>query len=93
MDGKRYNQLVDKLFTNLNSMKEDLEVVIARPYFDGNRLDAMKVNISKNINQINYFKIGLSKSCKFYNGLEDLHMEYSNFKKELNSNYNKIEEA
>jgi len=91
MDWKKYGQIVTELSRDLDSLKESLEVVVSRPYVDKSNLDDLDVNISRRINYINKFKVGLSDNCQFYCGLDELSKEYSSFRNELNSY--KFEEA
>ena len=42
MDKFKYEKVVNKLFSDLDSLKESLEVVLSRQYLDENMLDDLK---------------------------------------------------
>ena len=77
MDKFKYEKIVNKLFIDLDSLKESLEVVLSRQYLDENILDDLSVNVSNKISYINEFKVGLSTDCKFYSGFQEISKELS----------------
>ena len=52
MDKFKYEKIVNKLFSDLDSLKESLEVVLSRQYLDENMLDDLSVNVSNKISYI-----------------------------------------
>ena len=90
MDKFKYEKIVNKLFSDLDSLKESLEVVLSRQYLDENLLDDLSVNVSNKISYINQFKVGLSTDCKFYSGFQEISNEYTILRNELKSNRNEL---
>ena len=90
MDKFKYEKIVNKLVSDLDSLKESLEVVLSRQYLDENMLDDLSVNVSNKISYINQFTVGLSTDCTFYSDLQEISNEYTILRNELKSNRNEL---